>query len=318
MIDSGLEATVRPGASRWPGRGLGRQLRHAVLIYNPKAGKGRLQSIVDAVLPILRRGGFAVEAVATRGPGDATRLAREATGIPKVEVVFGLGGDGTLRETGAGLLGTQVALGPLPGGTTNVLTMALGLPRDPEAAATALCRLRPAPMDVGLCGAVPFLMMASSGLDAQVMSHLDTDIKSQLGIGGVVLQGLSEWLMYSYPELEVVADGVTHRASLAVVSNIPNYGGPYRIAPEARYDDGLFDLVLFRGSGRSATLSFAMDVTLGTHLEREDVQVFKVKHVRLDRPDGVPVQVDGDGSGLTLPVDVRFAPERLMVLAQPA
>src|SRR6185436_8895899 len=154
------------------------------------------------------------------------------------------GGDGTAREVAAGLLGTPVALGVLPGGTANLLAMALGLPRDPVRAAAALAGAQVRSFDVGLAGEHPFLMMVSAGLDATVLAALDVELKWRFGEAAIVWQGLQEWWRYSYPDIEVVADGERLSATFAAVANIPFYAGAFRLAPGARPDDRRLELVL--------------------------------------------------------------------------
>jgi diacylglycerol kinase (ATP) len=289
-------------------------VRRAVLIYNPAAGKGRHERMLPGLLAVLGDG-LAIEAAPTRGPGDAGRIAREAAD-DGAEVVLALGGDGTVRETCAGLLeaerGGEVALGVLPGGTTNVLAQALGLPALPLDAARLLSRLDPRPLDVGRCGATPFLMMASSGLDAVALQSVDAGLKSTLGPAGVLLSSLRTWWSYEYPALRVLADGVALEATFAVVTNIPLYGGPYRLAPDARHDDGLLHLVLFSG-GRLETLGFAMDVLRGGHVHRGDVTVRVVREAVFEGPGCL--QVDGDLCAEKLPARVTVDPARLRVLS---
>ncbi|HEX9943746.1 MAG TPA: YegS/Rv2252/BmrU family lipid kinase [Thermoanaerobaculia bacterium] len=288
-------------------------MRRAALIYNPRSGRQRHALVLDAVLAALRDGGFEVEPVPTAFPGQATELAREQS--QEVEVVFAFGGDGTAREVAAGLLGGTAALGILPGGTANVLARALGLPPDPLAAARVLCQVPVRPFDVGLAGAHPFLMMVSAGLDAALLAALDTRLKWRFGKAAFVCQGIFEWWRYPYPPLEVTADGERFDASFASVSNIPYYAGSFRLAPAARPDDGWFELVLFRGTGRAATLSFTFDLLRSSHVRRRDVTVRRVREVSLDGPAGAPAQVDGDVCQERLPLAVRLAPERLLVLA---
>ena len=106
-------------------------MRRAALIYNPTAGRQRHAQVLEAILAALRDGGFDVEPVPTGAAGEATELARRLAAEGGAEAVFAFGGDGTVREVAAGLLGSAVALGIMPGGTANVLALALGLPRDP-------------------------------------------------------------------------------------------------------------------------------------------------------------------------------------------
>jgi YegS/Rv2252/BmrU family lipid kinase len=288
-------------------------MRPAALIYNPRSGRQRHARLLEAILAALRAGGFAVDAVPTAFPGQATELARAFS--RDVAVVFAYGGDGTMREVAAGLLGSPAALGVLPGGTVNLLARALGLPADPVAAAGVLGRFPARPLDVGLAGEHPFLMMVSAGLDASVLAVLNTALKWRHGRSAIVYQGIREWWRYAYPQLAVVADGEPLAATLAVVSNIPFYGGSFRLAPAARPDDGWLDLVVFRGIGRAAILSFALDFLRSAHLRRRDVEIRRVREVAFAGPAGAPAQVDGDVCQERLPLSVRLAPQRLMVLA---
>ena len=146
-------------------------MRRSVLIYNPKAGRWRTPVVARDLLAALGQRGFAIDARPTDEPGHATQLAREAADAG-VEVVFAFGGDGTLRETAAGLVGTPAALAPLPGGTTNVIAYSLGVPARPLQAAATFQHSRVREIDVGLCEEEIFLMQASAGLDARIMGHL--------------------------------------------------------------------------------------------------------------------------------------------------
>lgn len=289
-------------------------MRRAALIYNPRAGRQRHAEALDGLVAALRSGGCAAEPMPTRGPGDATTLAQELAATGRVEAVFAFGGDGTVREVAAGLLGTGIPLGILPGGTVNLLAMALGLPRDPAAAAAVLAAAPARPMDVGLAGASPFLMMVSAGLDASVLAAVDPRLKLRFGQGAFVAQGLVEWWRYGYPPLEVVADGERLEATFAAVSNIPYYAGAFHLAPGARLDDRRLDLVLFRGTGRVATLLFALDLLRAAHVRRRDVLIRPVEEVVFTGPAGAATQVDGDLCRETVPLTVRLSPETIPVL----
>ncbi|MFL6259851.1 MAG: diacylglycerol/lipid kinase family protein [Thermoanaerobaculia bacterium] len=288
-------------------------MRPAALIYNPRSGRQRHARVLDAILATLRRGGLEVEPVPTAFAGQAAELARERR--QSAEVVFAFGGDGTAREVASGLMGGPAALGVLPGGTANLLALALGLPREPAAAAAALLRLPARPFDVGLAGGVPFLMMVSAGLDAVLLATLNTRLKWLFGKPAILGQGLREWWRYPYPALEVTADGERLEASFVSVSNIPYYAGAFRLAPAARTDDGRFELVTFRGTGRAATAAFALDVIRSRHVRRQDVEVRQVREVSLAGPAGAPAQVDGDVCQERLPLNIRFSQERLLMLA---
>jgi YegS/Rv2252/BmrU family lipid kinase len=295
-------------------------MRRAALIYNPIAGRGRLDRVLAGVLRTCRQEGLDLEPVPTTAPGEGTELAGGLARDGRVEAVFALGGDGTAREVAAGLLGSGTPLGILPAGTANLMALALGLPRDPVAAAALLCRAPSRHFDAGLAGGSAFLMMISAGLDGRALAALDRGFKTRLGKTAVLLQGVREWWRYGYPEIEITADGERlPAATFVAVCNIPYYAGSYRMAPGARPDDRRFELVTFHGTGRAPTLAFILGVVSGRHTRRRDVRVRAVEEVVFSVPPEAGVQIDGDplppGGEAGTTFHVRLAPERLLVLA---
>ncbi|MSU23112.1 MAG: hypothetical protein EXS32_04730 [Opitutus sp.] len=293
-------------------------MRRGLLIYNPAAGSGRQRARLQNLLGLLRDGGIATEAIATHHPGHATTLARDAATVRSVDVVFAHGGDGTIREVAAGLLGSSVALGVIPGGTVNVVRLAFGLPATPEAAAVRLCQLTPRPIDVGLCGGKPFLMQASAGSVAHVLARAQGSwLKKKFGLAGVLAGSGPAFLDYDYPPIEAEIDGQTIRAFSVMVCNISELAGPYRMVPAGRHDDRQLEVALFHGKGFLAEASFSIDLYRGRHATRPDIEIRPVSVVRMLGPHPLPLQIDGDAITAQLPVELRLADERLLVLAEP-
>lgn len=289
-------------------------MRRAVLIYNPTSGRQLGAAQVPHIEARLRAGGFDVQPKPTAAAGDATVLARRAV-EEGVEVAFALGGDGTLREVAAGLLGSSVALGPLAAGTTNVLALALGIPRQPVEAAEFLCRAPVRQIDVGLVGDQPFLMLASCGLDADIMSRQSSEHKRRFGKLAILWLGLRRWWSYDYNSHHLDLAGREDRSEFFALTNIPLYAGKFRLAPDADPFDGHLDLVLFRGRGRWAMLGLGRDLVLGRHQHRSDVEMGPLQELVLTGPSNVPVQLDGDIIYIEPPVRIGLAPERLRILA---
>jgi YegS/Rv2252/BmrU family lipid kinase len=286
----------------------------AALIFNPRAGRWRTEHRVDEIAKVLETAGYSLELAPTAKPGHGTELARQlaARGF---DVVFAYGGDGTIREVAAGLVGTNVALAPIPGGTVNVLSLALGLPLNPVRAAAAFANATTMEMDVGLCGEEPFLMLASAGLDAHIMGNLHPGMKRWLGKAAVAWSGLQRWSSYGYPPIRLIADGRPVEATFAAICNLPYYAGKFELAPGASTTDGRLDLVVFHGVGRLATLAFARDLALGRHLHRSDVEICQVQRVEVLSPEQIPIQIDGDTMPIQLPTELTIGPQRLTLLA---
>ena len=288
-------------------------MTNAALIYNPRAGSWRTAQRIAAIRRQLAAAGYDTTPMPTTAPGHATALAASASG-QGAAVVFTHGGDGTLREAAAGLLGSPTALAPIPGGTANVVAIALGIPQNPLAAARKMAAVDALEMDVGLCGEEIFLMQTSAGLDAQIMGSLDAGLKRRFGKAAVAWAGLLQFPTYDYPSIDFIADGRPSTASLIAVCNLPLYAGSFKMAPDASISDRALDLVAFRGRGRRATLGFARDLVLGRHLRRADVELMRVREVELRGPAALAIQLDGDALSIRLPVTVGLHPQTVRML----
>ncbi len=266
-------------------------MRSAVVVFNPLAGKQRSQALLTKLLASLQQSGFEATPIPTRGPGDAESRAREAA-AEGVDTVFALGGDGTLRECAAGILGSETALAFLPTGTMNVMALELGVPVRPIGAALAYAGARETRLGVGLAGETPFLMQASAGVDAFLIASLRPREKKWLGWASVVPAILRSLARYPFPVFEVESQSRTHRVTLAVASNILRYGGPFKLTP--RTDDGKLQLFLFSGRGRGGAVRFALSLLLGRHLRLRESALEPTRQVKLRAGPEVPFQIDGD------------------------
>jgi diacylglycerol kinase family enzyme len=256
---------------------------------------------------------YETSATPTSGPRDAIALARGAASRGDA-AVFAWGGDGTIREVVEGIHGSPAMLGVLPGGTFNVVALAIGLPRNPVEAARLLVEASPQPRDVGLIAESPFLMQATVGLDGFLMHRLRADLKARFGKAGVVVDGLLSFLRYRFPRFEVVVDGETHLVTGAAFVNMTEYAGSFRYVPGARWDDGVGHVVLFKGRSHVQALMFALAIALGRHHRRRDVLIKEARRLTIRAHDGLHVQTDGDPWRGELPATCELSPQRIQVL----
>jgi diacylglycerol kinase family enzyme len=237
-------------------------------------------------------------------------------------LVLAYGGDGTYNEVARGLLGSQTALGVLPGGTTSVLAYELEIPRPAASAVAALLAgddraMRVARTDRGDIA----LLMVSAGPDSQVLARLRPALKRLGGRVGVALQAILETAAGgALPRLLVETEAGRLDAGWAIVGNSRCYGSRYAATPGANPFRGDLEVVAQRGRGRRAALSFLLGIPWGRHVRRTDVVVTRSERVRIEPASPtspVPYQVDGDVVG-SLPVEVTIEPRSLRVrLANP-
>jgi diacylglycerol kinase family enzyme len=295
-------------------------VRSALLIWNPASGGGRRWGgRIPAIRATLAERGFDVAVRPTGAPGEATAIAEEARRSGGVDVVFGMGGDGTLREIAVALHGSEIALAILPAGTTNVLALALDVPPHPLHAA-ALYRapaespLRVGELDVGVAAGIPFLMMVTAGVDSEILRRASQRSKKRFGRLAVAAQALAALPGYASPIYTLDSGDRRAAGSFVAVSNIPYYGGPFVLTPRADPLDGQLDFAVFAGSGPLATLGFALDVATGTHTSRQDLTAWKGTAARLEGEGEAWLQIDGDPIRLALPIEIALAPPRLKLL----
>jgi len=290
-------------------------LTPAAVVFNPLAGRRRFRGLLPEVLAGLRRSGFEAAPVPTRGPGDAEGLARDAA-AGGAETIFALGGDGTLRECAAGILGSNAALGFLPTGTMNVMALELGVRGRAVDVARAYAKAREIRLGVGLADGTPFLMQASTGIDAFLIGSLRPNEKRWLGQVSAVPAIVRALAKYHFPSFEVESETGIHSATLAVASNIARYGGRFELTSQARSDGTSLELFLFSGRGRGAAIKFGLSLLLGRHSKLRAASFERIRAATITAGPDVPFQIDGDvlRHAPGRPLEISLAAETLRML----
>lgn len=298
-----------------------------LLIHNPIAGPWNIQRALKHIRSFLEQHGWSVEIELTEKSGDATRLSRAAADAG-YDVVIVAGGDGTLNEAVNGLVSSQTALGVLPVGTGNLWAKQLGVPtytltnplRLHEAAAQLIDGTVRA-VDVGLANNRYFLCWAGIGLDAQVTSEMEPRPRhtKQLGMLPYIVATFLVARDFQGVRTRVYLDGsiVRGRTILILASNIQQYGGQLHISREARIDDGLLDVFVFKGLGFSYSLRHVVTMLSRRYLQDPHIVHRQARRINVLTEWAVPVQVDGDPIGTT-PVTLQVVPRALRVLVPPS
>jgi diacylglycerol kinase (ATP) len=263
--------------------------------------------------------------VSTRVCGDATRLARGAAEAG-FDAVWVAGGDGTVGEAVNGLVHSKTALGVLPVGTGNVWAKQLRLhtytlthPFRLREAAVAQTEGCVRSVDVGRVNGRYFLLWAGLGFDALVTSELEPRPRpiKRLGPLPYIVAAVTLARDYSGVRTRILMDGRTIRGRtiLVVVSNVQDYA-LFRISKQARMDDGLLDVLIFKGLGFSYILRHAAKIFSGRHLQDPRTIHRQVRSITVVSDVPISVQADGDPLGTT-PVTLNVVPRALRVLVPP-
>jgi YegS/Rv2252/BmrU family lipid kinase len=292
-----------------------------VLIFNPNSGRklgmstnaGGAQEAQDT----LRAAGIAFDPWPTERAGHATELARKAVAEGR-DLVIAAGGDGTAGEVAQALAGTDVVLGIMPLGSVMNVARTLCIPRDLPEAARVIAGGRVLAMDLGKVGGVYFLEAAGVGLDAGLFGYFE-QIESKgprrkvIGAAVRFVRGLGT------PGLTVWIDGRIHqvRAPMVAVANGPFVGAAYALAPDAKDDDGLLDVVIFRGASVPRMLFHLLAVAGGRRLSiPPQARMIRGRSIRIAgrrRRRTLPAHADGTAIGAT-PITFDVVPSALRVL----
>ncbi|HEY3339425.1 MAG TPA: diacylglycerol kinase family protein [Propionicimonas sp.] len=250
------------------------------------------------------------------GAGQARQALKDGATL-----VCSLGGDGTVRSVASALVGTDVPLGLLPGGTGNLLARNLDLPVDDldAALATALTGVDRR-IDAGAVSwddgpEEVFVVMAGMGMDATMMGEADERIKDAVGWPAYLLSGAKALFD---PGFAVTAAGPgqsahSRRARMVVVGNCGELTGGLRLLPEARLDDGELDMVVVAPRGVVGWFAVVRELLTS---RRSDPRA--VRHLASDRFDlranrPVGAEVDGDAVGERRRMQTRTLPGALVV-----
>jgi len=295
-------------------------LKRGVLIYNPTAGQKDRRAAMHSLIDRMRGEGIELANAPTHGPGHATRIVEEFL-KEEPSVVAVCGGDGTISEAAAALLGTTVPLVILPGGTSNVLAVELGIPFDLDRAIRLIVEGEARTVRAGIANDRPFLLMAGVGLDARVMGKMSLRLKRWLGRAGIFVTALIEYLRYEFPRLDVEIDGAHHPATFAVVANSRHYAGDWIVAPDASAESETLEVLIFNSRRRLDLFRLfrGMQGKDAGHLSSGIAKIVRGREVTIRSLEAyaVEAQVDGD-CVLETPVSCRVSQRTLQVRAPKA
>lgn len=272
--------------------------KSVVAIINPKTR--RTADVVESVLRGACPAGVDLIVRVSGSASEATELARACAGA--CDLIVAAGGDGTVADVAAGLIGSGTPLGIMPAGSTNIVAQELGIP--PSLEASAALFFRPHGLmrrDVGLCGDRIFLHMAGAGFDAHFFSRSDRELKRKVG-WLAYLPAAASALGEEPAQYRVTVDGeaIEAFAPLVVVANGGSVIRPeLRIAPDVRADDGLFDVLVFTGSTPAAVVRTVAMFATQRLAESPDVIWRRGVEVLLESNPVMPIQLDGDVAATT-------------------
>ena len=264
------------------------------VIVNPVSGGGEALKLARRVMRRLEEERRESRLFETSGEGDAAKQVRAAVQAG-CEAVVCIGGDGTLCEAADELCYQDVTLYVVPGGTGNDFARAFGLPKEPMAAFEKQLAGKPVQIDCGRVNGRGFLNVSGSGFDVDVLKKTEELKKVYSGEKAYHKAVISVIGRYKAFEAELSIDGApaTHEACTIIeIANGQCIGGGMRVAPDAKLDDGVFDVVVVKKVPRLCIPFLLPLFMLGWHTKLGLARVMRAKKVSL-RAKGMTLNIDG-------------------------
>jgi diacylglycerol kinase (ATP) len=288
------------------------------LLANPSAGRGRAGRLIGPATTALRAAGLDVRLLTGGSAAESVRLGTAAVADGAAALVA-LGGDGLVHWALQAVAGTGVPLAIIPAGTGNDMAAVLDVPTGLPALAAALAAGTYTEVDAGLVtddAGGPgrwWLGVLCAGFDSAVNERANR-MRWPRGPRRYDLAILAELSALRPRPMVLTLDGVAREleVTLVAVGNGPRYGGGKRIAPDARLDDGLFDVTVVAPVSRRTLIRLTPALPTGGHVRHPAVEVVRARTVELAAA-GLIAYADGERIA-PLPVSTRCEPAAVRIV----
>ncbi|HLR69768.1 diacylglycerol kinase [Virgibacillus alimentarius] len=276
-------------------------MKKARIIYNPTSGREIFKKDLANVLERFEVAGYVTSTHATTSEGDAIEAAKWAAEC-RYDLVVAAGGDGTINEVINGIAGQDVRpkLGIIPVGTTNDFARALLIPRDIKKAVDIIVEGQSMPLDIGKVNEHYFMNIAGGGKLTELTYEVPSKLKTMLGQLAYYIKGIEMLPSLKPTEVRIEYDDniINEDIMLFLVSNTNSVGGFEKLAPDAKFDDGYFDLIILRKTNLAEFIRIATLALRGAHLDDKSVIYAQAKRVRVTPKDKMQLNIDGEFGGM--------------------
>ncbi|MFD2655239.1 diacylglycerol kinase [Gracilibacillus thailandensis] len=276
-------------------------MKRARIIYNPTSGREAFKKELPEVLRRFEEAGYETSAHATKCEGDATNAAKIAVDR-KFDLIIAAGGDGTINEVIHGMAEQEYRpqLAIIPVGTTNDFARALGIPREIQKAVSVILEHHIRKLDIGKVNDHYFMNIAGGGKLTELTYEVPSKLKTMLGQLAYYLKGIEMLPSLKPTKVQIEYDGkwFDDEIMLFLVSNTNSVGGFEKIAPEAKMDDGYFDLVILRKTNLAEFVRIASLATKGAHLDDKNIFYTRANRIKVHTEEKMQLNLDGEYGGL--------------------
>lgn len=268
--------------------------KKVLFIINKYSGSGYQPSVEGRLLWQCQQLGLEPSIEFTQGRGHATELAREAAQLKKFDVVFAMGGDGTVNEVAQALVHTNQAMGIIPKGSGNGLARHLGIPVDFKKSLSIIDSPSFVMMDSFTVNGKLSVNVSGIGFDGHIASQFGKSGKR--GLIGYSRLVLTEFFRYPEFKAEVSIDHkiLWQQAFIIAFANSSQFGNNARISPQASVCDEWLDICFIKKVPVAQTLGFVQKMFMGQMVKSAFVDIVKGKKISISFPQPMAFHIDGE------------------------
>lgn len=253
-----------------------------VFIINPASGKTDYDKIKQNIMKTLENENY--EIYETKAPKEATEIASRFKNEENT-IVYSVGGDGTLNEVVNGIAEGKCKLGIIPTGSGNDFYRTL------KEAQTENVRL-----DLGKVNGRYFINIASVGMDAETCNNANK-IKSKIKLhSSYYLALIHTFLTFKSKSLKLKIDKNVYAGDyiIAAICNGKYYGGGFKIAPVASFDDNQFDIYLVSKASKFKLIKILLALLKSEHEKYNEVRKYTGKNITITSENNLIINIDGE------------------------
>ncbi len=268
--------------------------KKVLFIINKYAGTGYQSSLEGRILSHCDSANIEPTIEFTQGRYHATSLARDAASSNKFEVVFAVGGDGTVNEVAQGIVHTKQTMGILPNGSGNGLARHLGIPMSLQKSIQLISNHTIISMDSFLINDKLSVNVSGIGFDGHIANLFAGGGKR--GLIGYTKLVLKEFFGFNEFPVAATIDQKTYSGNYFVIAfaNSSQFGNNARVSPYASVCDGLLDFCFIRKVPISKAIGFAQKMFTGQIDKSSLVEIVNGKQLTLSFAQAMPYHVDGE------------------------
>lgn len=287
--------------------------KRIVFIVNPISGVAKKGHLVKQIESTIDDSTFDHEIIYTEGPGHATEICKQHS-LDGTEVVVAVGGDGSVNEVAKGLVGSNTALGIIPAGSGNGLAHHLKIPVNYKKAIDVINHHRIIKIDTGSINDRLFVSIAGIGFDGFVAHKFaQGSRRGFLSYARIVAEEYPTYKPRKY-KIQINSKVIKTRALFIGFANSDQFGYRASIAPHAKIDDGLLDIIIMKKPlvieiPILASLLYWRKIDKWKHIE-----IIKASELTVEMKKKRWVNMDGEPMALGKKLHIKVHPQSLNIV----